>query len=145
MTMSHQFQSPKPAETPTTRPFWSGLQEGEVRLLQCTACHAWYWPFAACREHENEPYFTNMQWKAVAGTGRIFSFNIHLQEFNPAFPTPYVYAVVQFDQGPLFPGQVRSADGQDVWSVGVGNRVEPEIVRVDAEFSVLQFRVAEAG
>lgn len=134
---------PRAKETPTTAPFWAALREQRVMLPQCQTCERWYFPFSGCVDHENEPYFTNVQWREASGRGQIFTLNVHVQEFNPLFPTPYVYAIVEMDEGPMYPAQVIPKEGTDAWDVAVGERVEAEFVRVDDDYTYLRFRAVD--
>jgi hypothetical protein len=45
---------------------------------------------------------TNLEWVKVSGRGRLHTYTIVHQPANPAFrdDVPYVYAVVQLDEGP---------------------------------------------
>jgi uncharacterized OB-fold protein len=95
-------------------PFWAALQEKKFVLLQCAECGSWYWPFSACRNHANKPYFSNMQWKPASGKGKILTYTRPEWTFHPAFPAPFVYAIVELDEGPVMPSNIVGCDPKDV-------------------------------
>jgi uncharacterized OB-fold protein len=88
------------------RPFWEGLRRGEFLLTRCVLCGAWRWPIAGCREHPNEPYLRNVVWTPASGRGRILTYSVQHASFDPGFATPYVYAVVALDEGPVIPTNI---------------------------------------
>jgi len=98
------YDKPPPNIDHESRPFWDGLREHRFLLLQCNRCGAWYWPAAYCRFHRNEPFMGEMEWRLASGRGRVFAVNIHRWAFHPSFADeiPYVYALVELDEGPMF-------------------------------------------
>jgi uncharacterized OB-fold protein len=105
------------------RPFWEALRRHEFLLFRCQKCGAWYWPAAYCRNHQNEPFMRNMQWQPASGRGRVFSFNVHRWAFDPAFEedVPYVYALIELDEGPMFGTNIVGCRPEDV---RIGESVE---------------------
>lgn len=111
------WNKPLPSVDEEIEPFWRGLRRHEFLLFRCKVCGAWYWPAAYCRFHENEPLFGNMEWAPASGRGQVFAFNIHHQAFHPGFAedVPYVYALIELEEGPMIssnvvgcePGEVR--------------------------------------
>lgn len=93
---------PRPNISLEMKPFWDAVSNKRFKLMRCQKCQEWYWPAAYCRKHENEPFYGNMKWEEASGKGKIFAFNIHRRAFNPAFETPYVYALIELDEGPMF-------------------------------------------
>ncbi len=105
---------PKPHMTEEMKPFWDAVSEKRFKLMRCQKCQEWYWPAAYCRKHENEPFFGNMRWEEASGKGKVFAFNIHRRAFNPAFDTPYVYALIELDEGPMFGANIVNVAVEDV-------------------------------
>lgn len=135
---------PWPLMTPTTDVVWDGLKDGELRIMRCRTCSATYWPFTGCRNHDNEPYLRNMEWVAASGLGRVFTFSIHLQTFHPAFPAPYVFAIVELDEGPLIPATLTGFEPAP-GGVHVGDRVRAVFERLDDDAALLRFAPAADG
>jgi uncharacterized OB-fold protein len=109
-----EWRGPLPNPTDEMRPFWDGLARGELLLPRCARCGAWRFPLAGCRDHGNDPYLANMVWTPASGRGRVLAFTIQRSQFDPAFPTPYVYAVVELDEGPVMTGNVAGCTPEDV-------------------------------
>jgi uncharacterized OB-fold protein len=117
------YLKPRPNIDEDIRPFWEGLRRHEFLLFRCKTCGAWYWPAAYCRNHENEAFMGNLQWQPASGRGRIFSFNVHHWAFHPGFKeeVPYVYALIELDEGPMFGTNVVGCRPEDV---RIGQNVE---------------------
>jgi len=110
------YRKPAPNIDEDILPFWEGLKRHEFLLLRCKTCGAWYWPAAYCRNHENEPFMGNMQWQPASGRGKVFTFNVHHWAFDPAFKedVPYVYALIELDEGPMFGTNIVGCSPDDV-------------------------------
>jgi uncharacterized OB-fold protein len=98
------------------KPFWDALRRHEFVLFRCKKCGTYYWPVSFCRKCENEPLFGNMEWAPASGRGKVFAHNIHYWSFEPAFDEdiPYVYAIVELEEGPLMPSNVIGCDPSEV-------------------------------
>jgi uncharacterized OB-fold protein len=110
------YHKPRPNIDEDIRPFWEGLRRHEFLLFRCKKCGAWYWPAAYCRHHENEPFMGNLEWQPASGRGRVFTFNVHCWAFDPAFKEdmPYVYALIELDEGPMFGTNIVGCRAEDV-------------------------------
>jgi hypothetical protein len=130
---------PLPNVTPLTEPFWQAAREHRFVLFRCKTCGAWYWPPAFCRQHDNEPFMGNLEWLQASGRGRVFTFDIIRRQLHPAFPVPYVYGLIELEEGPLFGSNVVDCDPDSVY---VGMPVEVVFEDVSDEFSLPKFRPA---
>ena len=120
-----EWKKPLPQIDHDNEGFWTGLKNHKLLLWRCKTCGAWYWPKAYCRNHDNEPFAANMAWAEAKGTGKLFAFNRHHVPFHPGFKNdiPYVYALVELDEGPLISSTlVGDRMPRDVYDVG--QRVE---------------------
>ncbi|MCL6563391.1 MAG: OB-fold domain-containing protein [Firmicutes bacterium] len=117
------YTKPRPNIDGDIQPFWEGLKNHQFLLYRCQQCGAWYWPAAFCRFHDNQPFAANMKWEPASGRGRIFTFNVHHWAFDPAFKedVPYVYALIELDEGPMFGTNIV---GTPPDQVRIGQRVE---------------------
>jgi uncharacterized protein len=109
---------PKPNASEEMKPFWDAVAGKRFKLMRCQKCQEWYWPAAYCRKHENEPFYGNMKWEDASGKGKVFAFNIHRRAFNPAFDVPYVYALIELDEGPMFGANIIDIPVEEV-SIGM--------------------------
>jgi len=88
---------PQPRLDADNRPFWTGGAEGELRLMRCRDCAAFFHPpRPVCRNCLSE----NVAPEAVAGTGVVDTFTVNYQKWHPALDVPYVIARVAVDGAP---------------------------------------------
>jgi uncharacterized OB-fold protein len=97
-------------------PFWDGLKRHEFLLYRCKRCGACYWPMAYCRNHADTPTLDEMEWAPTSGRGTVFTWIIVHQVLNPAYAeeAPYAMAMVELEEGPLFPTRIVGCDPHDV-------------------------------
>lgn len=117
------YRGPRPSIDNDNADFWEGLRQHTLLVYQCRTCGARYWPRAFCQNHANEPFAANIETTPASGRGKVFAFNIHHWAFNPAFSekVPYVYALVELDEGPLMSSMMVDVDPA---AVRVGMPVE---------------------
>jgi uncharacterized OB-fold protein len=121
-----------------TRPFWDGLDAGEVRLQQCEACHLFQHPAARlCGTCGSR----SLCWQSVSGAGEVYTYTVVHRTTSAAFKVfvPYVSAVVRMDEGPRFVSVVLEPPE----TVSIGIRVEPRIVQIGARRALMYQRAAK--
>ena len=128
---------PLPSVTALTQPFWDAAREHRFVLFQCQTCGAWYWPPAFCGNHDNQPFMANLEWREASGRGQVFTFDVLRRPMHPAFPVPYVYGLIELEEGPLFGSNVVGCSPDEVY---VGMPVEVEFDDISNEFSLPKFR-----
>ena len=92
------FTRPLPTPTPTSQPFWDGLNNHEVRLQHCEACNGWvFYPRSHCPHCLSD----ELTWQQVSGQGNVYSFTIALRPTAPQFSSevPQLIAVVELAEG----------------------------------------------
>lgn len=124
------WNKPVPFVDADIEPFYDGLREHRFLLFRCTTCGAWYWPAAYCRFHANKPFMEEMEWTEASGRGTVATFNIVYTAFHPGFrdEVPYVFAMVQLEEGPMFGTTIVGCQPEEV-HVGM----EVEVVYDDVE------------
>ena len=139
MTALKPYNKPLPNLDHDIKPFWDAIHQHEFKLFRCKTCGAWYWPVACCRNHDNEPFYGNMEWTKASGKGKVYAFNIHHVAFDPAFQDdiPYVYALIELDEGPIIGSNVI---GCDVSAVQIGMPVEVLYEDITEEYTLPKFR-----
>lgn len=76
------------------REFWTAGASGRLRIQRCTACSRWIFPPSpACPVCNG-----SAEYQTVSGNGRVFTYTVNHQPFNPAVPVPYVIAVVDLPE-----------------------------------------------
>ena len=97
--MTPEYRKPLPVPSAVSRPFWDGLREGVVRIQRCGDCgRLIFYPRSLCPNCLSEA----LDWVAVSGRGKLYSFTIVRRAVHPAFQVdvPYVYAIVELEEGP---------------------------------------------
>jgi uncharacterized OB-fold protein len=109
--------APQPNIDEDNQAFWQGVAQQRLLLMRCRQCGAWYWPAAYCRNHANEPFFGSLRWEDSSGRGKVFAFNIHRKPFHPAFAdkVPYVFALIELEEGPMFGTNIVECRPDDVY------------------------------
>lgn len=82
----------------TNKPYWEGLQAGELLYQSCDHGHAWLPPRTAC------PYCLSrsIAWLRAKGTGSLVSWVVYHVAHHESFKdrVPYNVAIVELDEGP---------------------------------------------
>lgn len=120
-TVDLEWKKPYPSIDHDNEAFWDGLKEHKLLVWKCKQCGEVYWPKAYCQNHDNEPFAANCEWTEASGRGKIFAFNIHHWAFHPGFKEeiPYIYALVELDEGPLISSQLHGDNlPDDIHTVG---------------------------
>ena len=136
------WRGPLPNPTDEMRPFWDGLVRGELLLARCRRCGAWRFPLAGCRDHANDAYLANMAWTPSSGLGRVLAYTIQRVQFDPAFPVPYVYAVVELDEGPVMTANIARCSPEQV---ATGMRVRVAFKRLSEDAALPEFEPLDAS
>ena len=78
--------------------FWESCKRHQMSLQKCSDCGYWrYYPSPIC--HKCSSF--NFNWKTVSGKATVWTYSIVYRPPSPAFAddVPYVYAVVELDEG----------------------------------------------
>lgn len=110
---------PAPDLGPEAEPFWDATREHRLVIQHCPDCDRLQHPprafCAGCLA-------TDLPFVEVSGRGTVYSSTVVRRPANPAFAdlVPYVYALVDLDEGVRL---VSSVVGCDPESVTIGRRV----------------------
>lgn len=111
--MAQQPQKPVPVADAVTAPFWEATKEGKLMVQRdIDTGKVFFYP----RERSPFSLSDRLEWVEVSGKARIYSFIVVRQPGNPAFApdVPYIYAIVQLDEGPRMNGNVLGIPIEDV-------------------------------
>lgn len=126
-----------PPETEVSRPFREGCRVGELRLQRCDACGRFqFYPRDICSHCSGD----GLSWQAVSGRGRIASFTVVRRGISPAYPAPYVVALVDLEEGPRM---MSSVVGCEPEAVTVGAAVAVKFEDWGADHVLPVFRLQE--
>lgn len=135
--MSEAPARPLPQPTDLTRPYWQATARGELHMQHCGACGRWqFYPRPFCIHCEAEA----LQWRPVAGTGKVYTYTVNHRAPNPFMKArlPYVVAMIELDEGPRLMANVLDARPGDM---AIGRRVEVAFERVSDDMALPQFRL----
>lgn len=120
------------------RDFWTGGQQGELRIMCCSDCGTFFHPpRPVCRHCLSD----NVAAKAVSGTGVVDTFTINHQKWHPKMEVPFVIARVALDDAP---GVYLTTNivGCEVNEVDIGDRVKVTFEQQDDIFLPLFVKTA---
>jgi uncharacterized protein len=109
MATAYSKPLPRPLSPEMTRPFWEAAKRHELVMPRCTTCdHLFFYPRSECPRCLSN----HLEWMQVSGRGRLHTYTVVYQPANAAFrdDTPYIYAVVQLDEGPRMVSNVVQCD-----------------------------------
>lgn len=118
---------PLPELTPENTAFWTGGAEGKLMIAFCGDCeHAIHPPQLVCPKCWSE----TVDFRAVSGSGAIYSFTVNHQPWAPAMTVPFALAVVDIDGAP---GVRVTAEvvGTDPEAVAIGQRMRATFLNID--------------
>jgi len=79
----------------TNRHFWTGGEQGDLRVFRCQACGYWIHPPSPrcprCHAKDLAP-------EALSGHGTVHTFTVNHQAWIPGFDPPYVIAIVELEE-----------------------------------------------
>ena len=135
------YAKPLPKFDPVTLPFWESLKREDIQVQRCDDCtnHVFY-PRALCPHCSSR----KLNWTAVSGRGRIYSFTI-VQKGPGAFHSdpPYVVALVELDEGCRMMSNIVEIEA-DPDKVKIGMPVEIVYDHVTDDVTLPKFRPLRA-
>ena len=129
---------PRPLSPELTRPFWEAARRHELLMPRCTTCdYIFFYPRSECPRCLS----THLEWVKVSGRARLHSFTVVQQPANAAFrgDVPYVYAVVQLDEGPRLVSNIVQCD---IEALRVDMPLEAVFDDVTPEWTLVKFKPA---
>ena len=129
---------PRPISPEVTRPFWEAAKRHELVMPRCKTCdQLFFYPRSECPRCLS----SHLEWVRVSGRGRLHTYTIVYQPANAAFrdDTPYIYAVVQLDEGPRMVSNVVQCD---LDAVKVDMPLEAIFDDVTPECTLVKFKPA---
>jgi len=104
-----EYLKPLPKPTPTSRPFWEGARNHELKLQRCGNCSRFiYYPRDRCPNCFSD----KLSWHPVSGRATLYSYTIVHRASARAFADPYVLAVVELEEGPRMTSNVEAPHDQ---------------------------------
>ncbi|MFY0478443.1 Zn-ribbon domain-containing OB-fold protein [Achromobacter marplatensis] len=127
-----------PQPTDLTRPFWEAAQNHQLTAQFCLACRqAQFYPRPFCVKCGSE----KIEWKALSGKGRIYTYTINQRAPNAFMKTrlPYAVAIVDLDEGVRMMGNIVDSDLADIQ---IGKQVHVVFEALSQTLKLPQFTLA---
>lgn len=103
---------PLPRISPDSKEFWEGLKRHELLIQRCRDCGTYrYYPRPMCPKCNS----TNTQWVKATGKGKVYSWVSTHYSFYPAFPPPYLVAIVELEEGVRMISNLVDCQPEDVY------------------------------
>ena len=112
-----------PAPDAVSQEFWDGLARGELRIQRCNDCDlAQYYPRALCAACGGD-----VEWFTASGRGVVHTYSVVRSNGVEPYKSlvPYVFAIVELEEGPRM---LTNVIGVDPESVHIGFEVQLEPV-----------------
>jgi uncharacterized OB-fold protein len=138
MATEYSKPLPRPISPEFTRPFWEAAKRHELVMPRCKTCdYLFFYPRSECPRCLSN----HLEWVRVSGRGRLHTYTIVYQPANAAFrdDAPYIYAVVQLDEGPRMVSNVVQCD---LDAVKVDMLLEASFDDVTPECTLVKFKPA---
>ena len=129
---------PRPSINQDNSFFFTGAANGQLLVRRCTTCGRFQTPpLPMC------PACNGLTWQAepMSGRGSVYTFTITHHPKFPGFPSPYVVALIELEEGPRIVSNLIDIDPAQV---EIGLPVEVTFVAVDDELTLPLFRPAAA-
>ena len=110
---------PLPRLDAFNRDFWTGGEQGELRIMHCNDCQGYiHPPRPVCRHCLSD----NVAPKVVSGYGVVDTYTVNYQKWHPAMEVPFVVARIALEDAP---GVILTSNviGCEVAEVDIGDRV----------------------
>jgi acetyl-CoA acetyltransferase/uncharacterized OB-fold protein len=88
-------QRPMPQPTISSAPFWTSGADGRLRIARCQSCSGYHHPPQPICPQCRSP---QVSMTPVSGRATVAGFTVNHQQWLPAFPPPYVVAVVAIEE-----------------------------------------------
>ncbi len=102
-----------PQPTDLTRPFWEAAHNDTLTAQYCPCCQTMqFYPRPLCVNCGSE----QVEWKALSGKGRIYTYTINYRAPNAFMKArlPYAVAVVDLDEGVRMMGNIVADDLNEI-------------------------------
>jgi acetyl-CoA acetyltransferase/uncharacterized OB-fold protein len=86
-----------PEVSPWNKPFWTGGESGELKIIRCGSCGRHLHPSLTVCPHCQS---NDLTWVVMSGDATVIGVTVNHQTFMPSFAPPYVIAVVALDGAP---------------------------------------------
>lgn len=142
--MTTEYKKPLPYydHPAVSRPFWEAAKRHELVMPRCKHCHQiTFYPREVCPFCHAQEW----EWPTMSGKGVLYAYTVVYQPGHPAFQedAPYIFAIVQLDEGPRMPSNIVGVDAEDFMKeLKIGIAVVATYDDVTPEVTLVKFRPA---
>jgi uncharacterized OB-fold protein len=136
MATAYSKPVPRPLNPEWTKPFWEAAKRHELVMPRCKTCdQLFFYPRSECPRCLSN----DIEWMKVSGRGHLHTYTVVYQPANAAFrdDTPYIYAVVQLNEGPRMVSNVVQCE---IEAVRVDMPLEAVFDDVTPEWTLVKFK-----
>jgi uncharacterized protein len=136
MATAYSKPVPRPLNPEWTKPFWEAARRHELVMPRCKTCdQLFFYPRSECPRCLSN----DIEWMKVSGRGHLHTYTVVYQPANAAFrdDTPYIYAVVQLNEGPRMVSNVVQCE---IEAVRVDMPLEAVFDDVTPEWTLVKFK-----
>lgn len=137
-TSTYKKPLPKAENPELTKPYWEAIKRHELVMQRCRGCDRFiFYP----REQCPFCFSQDLGYDPVSGRGRVHAYTVVYQPAHPGFndDAPYVFALIQLDEGVRMISNVVGCDPKDV-------RVDMPVVAtyddITPEWTLVKFKPA---
>lgn len=127
---------PIPKASPVSRFYWEKAAEGELWLQKCQECSKFiFYPRVICPQCFGD----KLEWVPASGKGKVYTYTVIYRTDLAAFAhkLPYIYAIVELDEGPRMSANVINCPADEVH---VGLPVEVVFEEIEPGVKLPQFQ-----
>ncbi len=138
MATAYSKLVPRPLNPEWTKPFWEAAKRHELVMPRCKTCdQLFFYPRSECPRCLSN----DIEWMKVSGRGHLHTYTVVYHPANAAFrdDTPYIYAVVQLNEGPRMVSNVVQCE---IEAVRVDMPLEAVFDDVTPEWTLVKFKPA---
>ena len=130
-----EHNKPLPLMSIADKPFWDAAKRHELMAYRCQNCGTFYSLVVECVKCSA----TKMEWVKVSGKGKVFTYTVYHQLYNPAWKDdiPYNAAWVQLDEGPIMMSNIVGIKNEEIY---VGMPVEVTYDDITEDVSLPKFK-----
>jgi uncharacterized protein len=136
MALQSDYRKPLPMIDDDNREFWESCRRHEMRLQRCQQCQlVRYYPSPVCHRCGS----AKADWSRVTGNATVYTYSVVYRAPSEGFAgdIPYVYAIVELEEGPMMATNVVGIDPE---AVSIGMSVELVYDDVTPEVTLPKFR-----
>ncbi len=134
-----EYKREIPIPSPVSRPYWEACKRHELRAQRCRDCNwLWMYPSRMCHNPDCSS-LDNSDWEQLSGMGKVWTFTVNHRAPNVewAEDLPYVFGVIELDEGVMITSNVIGCDPSEVH---IGMPVEVVFQDISEEIALPKFR-----